>query len=51
MADRETSMSAPPPANGPTGGRPVSGAVLATRGFWMPRLRPETVTLVRAALV
>ena len=39
-------MSAPPPETGPTGGRPVSGAVLATRGFWMPRMRPETVTLV-----
>ena len=44
-------MSAPPPETGPTGGRPVSGAVLATRGFWMPRMRPETVTLVRAELV
>ena len=46
VAERETSMSALPPETGPTGGRPVSGAVLATRGFWMPRMRPETVTLV-----
>ena len=44
-------MSAPPPETGPTAGRPVSGAVLATRGFWMPRMRPETVTLVRVELV
>ena len=27
--------------------RPVSGGVLASRGFWMPRMRPETVTLVQ----
>jgi hypothetical protein len=24
----------------------MSGTVLARRGFWMPRMRPETVTLV-----
>jgi alpha-galactosidase len=51
VADRETSMSAPPPESGPTAGRPVTGAVLATRGFWMPRMRPETVTLIRVELV
>ncbi len=44
-----TSMSARPFADGPTAGRPVSGKVLATRGFWMPRMRPETVTLVRVS--
>jgi alpha-galactosidase len=51
VAERETSMSAPLPETGPTAGRPVSGAVLVTRGFWMPRMRPETVTLVRVDLV
>ena len=25
----------------------MTGAALAGQGFWMPRLRPETVTLVR----
>ena len=47
VAGKETSMSVRPFAVGPTEGQPVSGAVLASRGFWMPRLRPETVTLVR----
>ncbi|MGZ4486747.1 MAG: alpha-galactosidase [Nocardioides sp.] len=42
-----TSMSAPLPADGPTAGAEVTGGVLARRGFWMPRRRPETVTLVR----
>jgi alpha-galactosidase len=40
------SMSAPLPEHGPTGGVPVTGAALATRGFWMPRRRPQTITLV-----
>ena len=31
---------------GPTGGVEVRGAVLASRGYWIPRRRPETVTLV-----
>jgi alpha-galactosidase len=47
VASRETSMSVRPFETGPTAGRPVSSAVLASRGFWMPRMRPETVTLVR----
>jgi alpha-galactosidase len=47
VSDKETSMSVRPFAGGPTAGQPVSGAVLATRGFWMPRMRPETVSLVR----
>ena len=34
------------PDEGPSGGRPVRGAVLASRGFWLPRRRPETVTLI-----
>ena len=34
------------PAEGPTAGALVSGRALATRGFWIPRRRPETVTLV-----
>ena len=46
VAEREASKSVRPFETGPTGGRPVSGAVLAKRGFWMPRMRPETVTLV-----
>jgi alpha-galactosidase len=41
------SMSAPIPAQGPTAGREVTGEVLATRGYWVPRRRPETITLVR----
>ncbi len=41
-----TSMSVRPFANGPTDGQSVSGALLASRGFWMPRMRPEVVTLV-----
>ncbi|MCW2792377.1 MAG: glycoside hydrolase clan [Nocardioides sp.] len=40
------SMSAPLPEAGPTAGVEVTGRVLAERGFWMPRRRPETVTLV-----
>ena len=43
---RHVSLSADLPAQGPSDGRPVSGAALATRGFWVPRRRPETVTLV-----
>jgi alpha-galactosidase len=46
VAEHGVSMSVRPPEDGPTGGLPVSGAVLARRGFWMPRMRPETVTLV-----
>lgn len=34
------------PDEGPSGGRAVRGAVLASRGFWLPRRQPETVTLV-----
>ena len=45
------SMSAPLPEFGPTGGLEVTGEVLRTRGFWIPRRRPETVTLVRAERV
>jgi alpha-galactosidase len=40
------SRSSPLPPVGPTTGRPVTGAALATQGFWIPRRRPETVTLV-----
>jgi alpha-galactosidase len=47
VAEKETSMSARPPEIGPTSGRPMTGAALARQGYWMPRLRPETVTLVR----
>jgi alpha-galactosidase len=49
VADKETSMSVRPFVTGPTEGQPVSGAVLESRGFWMPRMRPQTVTLVRVA--
>ena len=45
------SMSAPLPDVGPTGGLQVTGEVLRTRGFWIPRRRPETVTLVRVERV
>jgi alpha-galactosidase len=43
---RAVSMSAPLSEKGPTDGLEVSGSSLATRGFWIPRRRPETVTLV-----
>ena len=40
------SMSSPLPESGPTDGVDVIGRSLGTRGFWIPRRRPETVTLV-----
>jgi alpha-galactosidase len=43
---REVSKSLPLPPAGPTDGEPMSGRALATIGFWVPRRRPETVTLV-----
>ncbi|MGI8645049.1 MAG: alpha-galactosidase [Nocardioides sp.] len=46
VARRATSASAPLPEAGPTAGLRRTGQELASRGFWMPRLRPETVTLV-----
>ncbi len=49
VAEKETSMSVRPPSGGPTSGAPMIGAALARQGFWMPRMRPETVTLVRLA--
>jgi alpha-galactosidase len=48
---KETSYSAPLPEHGPFGGRPVTGAALAATGFWVPRRRPETVTLVHVSRV
>ncbi len=47
----ETSMSAAPPPEGPTQGRPVTGHALAVQGFWMPRCRPELATLVHLTRV
>jgi alpha-galactosidase len=45
--DRQaTSRSVGLPEEGPSDGAEVLGAVLATRGYWIPRRRPETVTLV-----
>ena len=41
------SMSSPLPETGPTDGTPVTGRALGRRGFWIPRRKPETVTLVR----
>jgi len=43
---RAVSMSAPLPEGGPTAGAHLTGGSLATRGFWIPRRRPETITLV-----
>ena len=40
------SYSAPLREHGPEGDRSVSGAALARRGFWVPRRRPQTVTLI-----
>ena len=43
---RAGSRSVALPDTGPTDGVVVRGAVLGTRGYWIPRRRPETVTLV-----
>ncbi|PKH37350.1 alpha-galactosidase [Nocardioides alpinus] len=43
---RAVSRSVELPDNGPTGGVRVTGAALAARGCWIPRRRPETITLV-----
>jgi alpha-galactosidase len=43
---RAVSRSVALPQPGPTDGTAVRGAVLGTRGYWIPRRRPETVTLV-----
>ena len=43
---RLVSMSSPLPEHGPTDGVPVTGRSLATRGYWIPRRKPETATLV-----
>ncbi len=40
------SMSSALPQDGPTDGVAVTGRSLGHRGFWIPRRRPETVTLV-----
>jgi alpha-galactosidase len=44
---RMVSMSSPLPQAGPTDGIRVTGRALDRRGFWIPRRKPETVTLVR----
>ena len=51
VSQSAVSMSAPLPDLGPTAGVDVTGEVLRTRGFWIPRRRPETVTLVRVERV
>ncbi len=45
-----SASSALPPTARPAG-VPVTGRALATRGFWIPRRRPETVTLVHLTRV
>jgi alpha-galactosidase len=46
------SMSAPMPPGGPLGPEAeVTGRHLATRGFWVPRRRPQTVTLAHVTAV
>jgi alpha-galactosidase len=37
--------------DGPTGGVPITGATISTTGVWLPRRRPETVTLIDVAAV
>ena len=46
-------MSQAPPVDpaGPTGGRPVSGAVLRDVGVWLPRRRPESILLMHLEAV
>jgi len=51
ISERAVSMSAPLAPGGPTGGVDVTGRSLRTVGFWVPRRRPETVTLVRVTRV
>jgi alpha-galactosidase len=51
VSTRAVSMSAPLAETGPTGGVEVLGRSLRTQGFWVPRRRPETVTLVRVTRV
>jgi alpha-galactosidase len=51
VASKETSMAAALPPDGPTQGRAVTGYALARQGFWMPRCRPETATLVHLTAV
>ncbi len=46
VESRAVSKSSPLAETGPTAGTPVTGRALATRGFWVPRRRPQTVTLV-----
>ena len=48
---RATSRSVVLSRGGPTEGVEVLGAVLGTRGYWIPRRRPETVTLVHVERV
>ena len=48
---RATSRSVELPEAGPTAGVRVRGAVLAARGYWVPRRRPETVALVHVTQV
>jgi alpha-galactosidase len=51
VSRRAVSMSTPLADDGPTGGTEMLGSMLRTSGFWVPRRRPETVTLVRATRV
>src|SRR5262249_60697914 len=51
VSERAVSMSAPLAEIGPTAGVDVVGRMLRTHGFWVPRRRPETVTLVRLTRV
>ncbi len=46
VAAEAVSMSQPLRPEGPTGGEEITGHLLATHGFWIPRRRPETVTLM-----
>ncbi len=41
------SMSQPLHPDGPAGGEPMTGDLLGTQGFWVPRRRPESVVLTR----
>ena len=50
-AEKEVSMSLPMRQHGPIGEHTATGSLLAARGFWMPRRKPETVTLVHVTTV
>ena len=48
--DLHLSVASKVPPVGPTAGRPVSGRVLSSQGFWVPRRPPQTILLAHVTL-